>query len=174
MFLEHHLGVVSLRLKAEQVAGSLRLVRFLAEPECRHEYRVELCGKRVRRLIKPDAFALFEDRLGPLPTFIEFDRGTASLSQMTKMFARYRSYWAETAFQSAYCIETPFTVAVITTAGQRRIDHLAKLSQTTRTPVIFTTFEQVSARGFAAPIWQSTDGQQSADLRLATPWRGDP
>jgi len=167
MYLEHHLGVLSLRLVAERVAGGVQLVRFLAEPECRHEYQVVGSGKPVRRLIKPDAFALFKDNDGLLPVFIEFDRGNASLPQMARMFRRYCSYWTDTAFQAAYSIQTPFAVAVVTTAGQRRIDHLVGLTKQTSVPFIFSTFPQVETEGLDSSIWLVSSGKNPKPLSRA-------
>lgn len=155
MYLEHHLGVVSLRLTATRVTTDLRLVRFVAEPDCRHEYEVVVRGKSIKRLMKPDAFAVFDQGNSLLSVFIEYDRGNTSLPQMALLFGRYESYWTETAYQSAYETDVPFTIAVVTTAGRRRIDNLARLTRKVAISVKFTTFAQLESQGFDAVIWRS-------------------
>ncbi len=160
MYLEHHLLGLSVRLLAARVGGGVQLVHFLSEPECRHEYEV----KSNRRLIKPDAYALFE-RAGKLhPTFIEVDRGHVSLSQMSGVFTRYRDYLTDGAFTDAYELNGPFTVAVVTTSGLRRIDHLRRLAGRKSLVVKFTTYRELQAQGFSSTIWLSAHHCQRGTL----------
>lgn len=162
MFLEHHLLVLSVRLLAERLTGGVRLAQFLTEPECRHEYKVVARSRTDRRLIKPDAVALFDRAGEQLPVFIEVDRGHVSLPQMSGMFERYGRYWTDGAFTDAYgnAADTPFTVAVITTAGPRRINHLRNLAKRVPVPVRFAKYEELRARGFLGNLWVGAkDGQ---------------
>jgi hypothetical protein len=174
MYLEHHLGILSLCLTARRDAGDVRLRSFLAEPECRHEYEVVDRSRTVKRLVKPDAMALFDYGDILLPVFIEFDRGNTSLPQMSGLFSRYSAYWTDTAFQRAYDIDTPFTVAVVTTAGHRRIDHLLRLTAKSVVPVKLTTLSQVEAEGFHARIWRSAQTDEVTVLRKTLQSGGGP
>lgn len=172
MYLEHHLGVLAIRLIARKVDGELRLSSFFAEPECRHEYEVFGGARRIRRFMKPDAMILFAWRDEALPIFIEFDRGNTSLPQMANLFSRYGAYWTDQAFQSAYELDSTFTVAVVTTAGSRRIDHLLCLTAKLAVPVKFTTLGQLESDGFAAPIWRSLQSTSPTTLWDAIPSGG--
>lgn len=164
MYLEHHVGIVSVRLAAMREESELRLAHFVAEPDCRHEYEVVLHGRVSRRLMKPDALAVFAIGDSPFSVFIEYDRGNTSLTQMASQFRRYASYWAETAFQSAYETDVPFTVAVVTTAGKRRIENLLRLTQQMAVSVMFTTFAQLESQGFGADIWKSANADGLSTL----------
>lgn len=157
MYLEHHLGVLSLCLNARRTSEGIRLRTFLSEPECRHEYQVMDRGRTFKRLMKPDAMALFECGDRSLPVFFEFDRGHTSLPQMAALFGRYNSYWTDTAFQTAYGLEEPFTVAVVTTAGNRRIDHLVGLIGKSSVSVKFTTVGLLVEHGVDSDIWRSAE-----------------
>lgn len=165
-YLEHHLLGLSVRLDAERVTGGVRLVEFRSEPECRHEYEVANGARSQRRLIKPDAYALFARDGELLPTFIEVDRGHVSLPQMASMFARYGDYLKDGAFTDAYGYTTGtlFTVAVITTAGRRRIDHLRRIARRKSLPVRFTTYRELQAHGFNAAIWLCPNTEQAGFL----------
>lgn len=174
MYLEHHLGVVSVRLTAMRATTGLRLVRFVAEPDCRHEYEVVVRGNSIKRLMKPDALAFFDQGNLVLSVFIEYDRGNTSLPQMASLFGRYESYWTETAFQSAYETDVPFTVAVVTTAGRRRIDNLARLTRKSAVSVKFTTFALLESQGFGAAIWKSTKADGFSTLWDPLPEGGGP
>ncbi len=83
---------------------------------------------------------------------------------MAGVFERYAYYWTDGAFQGAYLSERPFTVAVITTAGQRRIDHLKGLVQRSPVPIRLTTFDAVRQHGVLGPVWQSLGGEQCHGL----------
>jgi hypothetical protein len=162
MYLEHHLLVLSVRLQAREVSGNVRLVDFLSEPECRHEYVVVSGSRKARRLIKPDAVAIFERAGEQLPVFIEVDRGHVSLPQMSGVFERYGHYWADGAFAAADYGNTdiPFTVAVITTAGPRRIYHLMQLAKRVPVLVRFANFADVRSNGLLGAMWfRANDGE---------------
>lgn len=174
MYLEHHLGIVSVRLAAMRERGALRLAHFVAEPDCRHEYEVVVRGQVIKRLMKPDALALFELGGSLLAVFIEYDRGNTSLTQMASLFRRYQAYWTETAFQSAYETDAPFTVAVVTTAGRRRIENLSRLARQMAVSVVFTTFAQLQSQGFGAAVWKSAKADEFSTLWDPLPGGGGP
>ncbi|BBO23184.1 MAG TPA: hypothetical protein DCQ94_06755 [Nitrospira sp.] len=174
MYLEHHLGVVSIRLVAIRESSDLRLLRYIAEPDCRHEYEVVVRGRVIKRLMKPDALAVFAHGDSMLSVYIEFDRGNTSLPQMAALFARYEAYWAETAYQSAYETDIPFTVALVTTAGRRRIDNLSRLTRRAAVSVTFTTFAQLESKGFGAAIWKSAKTEEFSTLWDPLPEGGGP
>ncbi len=166
MYLEHHLLVLSVRLQAREPWGNARLADFLAEPECRHDYEVVADTRRTRRLIKPDSVAIFDLDGKQFPVFIEVDRGHVSLPQMSGAFERYGRYWTDGAFANAYDAdsEIPFTVAVITTAGPRRISHLRQLTKSVPVPIKFANYSDVRSKGFLAATWYRADDGKPGSL----------
>ncbi|MDQ2987312.1 MAG: replication-relaxation family protein [Armatimonadota bacterium] len=151
-FLEHHLGVLSLRIALELTPAGTHLKEFLTEPECRHEYEIVKGMRRIKRVIKPDGFAAVKFREHHYFFFIEYDRGNCSLPQMRGVFERYAAYKREGAFQSVYNEDT-FDVLVVTTAGNRRIDHLVAVAKSCGINVRFATMEDINAVGFYGPVW---------------------
>lgn len=110
----------------------------------------------LRRIIKPDGAATFESKEHRFIVFVEFDRGHVSLPQMAGVFDRYAAYWREGSFCSVYGTDCVFTVAVITTAGQRRIDHLLKLAARSPVPVKIAKFSDLRMYGFGSAIWHDS------------------
>ncbi|MDQ2986777.1 MAG: replication-relaxation family protein [Armatimonadota bacterium] len=151
-FLEHHLGVLSLRISLQLTPPGARLNEFLTEPECRHEYEIVKGARKIKRVIKPDGFADVQFFKRRFSFFIEFDRGNCSIPQMRGVFERYAAYMREGAFQSVYK-ENMFEVLVVTTAGKRRIDHLVAIAKGHGVNVRFATMEDINAVGFYGPVW---------------------
>ncbi len=164
MFLEHHLSVLSVRLALRKETEDVRVSMFASEPECRHEYEIVNGLQVIRRLVKPDAFCLIEDDLGVLPCFIELDRGHVSLPQMKGVFGRYDLYQADGAFAAAYEVAEPFQVLVITTAGERRIKHLAALVPEGSIEVKFALYAEVVRQGFFGCLWYDKAGSGPIQL----------
>lgn len=153
-YLEHQLGILAVRISMLDVPDGIQIVQFLTEPECRHEYEVVSRGKRtLRRIIKPDAYFEIRRNRRRWAFFLEFDRGHCSLPQMRGVFERYESYATDGAFHGAYG-KDGFGVLVVTTAGDRRITHLATLAKDCDPPVCFAKFADVLSSGFFAKIWK--------------------
>lgn len=163
-YLEHHLGVLSLRLMVNRPSGDgRRPVQFLTEAECRHEYHVVRGSKSIRRLVKPDAYVEIEAGLTSAAFFLEFDRGNCSMQQMKGVFERYGHYAREGAFASVYG-QSWFEVLVVTTAGKRRIAHLAAVAKDCGVIVRFATMQDVRSAGFYSPIWRCDPEEPSKSL----------
>ena len=162
-FLEHHLGVLSLRISIQLTPPEIRLIEFLTEPECRHEYEVVKGKRKLKRTIKPDGFAVVQYCDCRFVFFIEFDRGNCSIPQMRGVFERYAAYVREGAFQSVYSEKT-FEVLLVTTAGKRRVDHLVAVAKSHEVNVRFATMEDLTARGFYGPIWLDSPNGIKASL----------
>lgn len=151
-YLEHHLGVLSLRIAMQLTPSGIRLIEFLTEPECRHEYEIVKGSRKVKRVIKPDGFAVVQYCDCRFVFFIEFDRGNCSIPQMRGVFERYAAYTREGAFQSVYN-DNSFEVLLVTTAGKRRVDHLVAVAKSHEINVRFATMEDLITCGFYGPIW---------------------
>ena len=151
-YLEHHLGVLSLRIAMQLTPPGTCLHEFLTEPECRHEYEIVKGSRKMKRVIKPDGFASVQLGERSYVFFIEYDRGNCSIPQMREVVGRYAAYLVEGAFESVYS-EDRFDVLVVTTAGKRRIDHLLAVAKTLAVNVRFATVEDLNASGFYGPIW---------------------
>lgn len=163
-YLEHHLGVLSLRLMVNRPSvEGLRPIQFLTEPECRHEYRIVRGSKSIRRLIKPDAYVEIGSGQASSHFFLEFDRGNCSIRQMKGVFDRYGCYARDGAFGSVYG-HGSFEVLVVTTAGKRRIAHLAAVARDCGVAVRFATMQDVRTTGFYSPIWQCDSEEPSSSL----------
>lgn len=82
-FTKHTLAVTELyvRLRETERAGRIRLVEFLAEPASWHS--------TAYGLLKPDAFALWQQSGWEQHLWIEVDRGTESLPTVRRQLARY-------------------------------------------------------------------------------------
>jgi hypothetical protein len=159
MFLEHHLAVLAVRLAAEDIPLNAVLLEYRSETECRHEYTLR--GERV--LIKPDGFLLVEQANQAFAFFVEVDRGTVSLPQMRELFGRYRRYGSDGAFGAAYDLPS-FEVLVVTSAGDRRIAHLADLAHKARLPVRLATFDDLHRCGLYGRIWRTDEGKEKGLL----------
>ena len=159
MFLEHLLGVLSIRLELYQAPNSITVKEFASEPECRHEYVVKLGHKSYKRLIKPDGYFLVDADGLLRPYFLEFDRGHVSLRQMKWVFERYALYFTEGAFGSAYALGLPFEVLVVTTAGKRRIAHLEALVKGTIPIVRFAAVSDIQSFGLFGSVWRHKGNQ---------------
>lgn len=167
-YLEHHLGVLSIRLMVNRPSGEgLRPIQFLTEPECRHEYRIVRGSKSIRRLIKPDAYVEIGSGSARSHFFLEFDRGNCSIRQMEGVFKRYGCYARDGAFGSVYG-QGSFEVLVVTTAGKRRIAHLAAVARDCGVAVRFATMQDVRTTGFYSPIWQCDPEEPSSSLIEST------
>ncbi len=151
-YLDHHLGVLSLRIAMQLTPHGTRLNEFLTEPECRHEYEIVKGSRKIKRIIKPDGFADIQFFKRRSVFFIEFDRGNCSIPQMRGVFEHYAAYMREGAFQSVYK-ENMFEVLVVTTAGKRRIDHLVAVAKSCGINVRFATMEDINAIGCYGPVW---------------------
>ncbi|MBX3097874.1 MAG: replication-relaxation family protein [Fimbriimonadaceae bacterium] len=163
-YLEHHLGVLSLRLMANRPSGEgPRSFEFLTEPECRHEYHLVRGSKSIRRLIKPDAYFEIGTELDRSHFFLEFDRGNCSLMQMKGVFERYGHYAREGAFGSVYG-QGSFEVLVVTTAGKRRIAHLAAIAKGCGADVRFATMQDVCTMGFYSTVWRGDPDEPPKSL----------
>ena len=162
-YLEHQLGVLSLRIALMNVPDGVKVTQFLTEPECRHEYMIGKAGRTSRRIIKPDAF--FELGIGESrrPFFLEYDRGKCSLPQMKSVFDRYGRYAKDGAYQDVYGDQS-FEVLVVTTAGNRRIQHLAGCAKNQGVPVRFATMDEVLRIGFYAHIWKDSADKETDAL----------
>lgn len=163
-YLEHQLGVLSLRVMLCACPSEVRVTSFMAEPECRHEYEIRNGTRVTRRLIKPDAYFEVEvDGQHVQSFFVEYDRGNCSVPQMRGVFERYDQYAKDGAFEAAYGREN-FEVLVVTTAGERRISHLATVAQDCDVAVRFATVQDIWSQGFYSPIWRSQLDSGAIDL----------
>jgi hypothetical protein len=111
MQLDHSLAVVDARIKLK----TLGMDRWLAEPQCRHQYTVSQGLRRVSEDVRPDGVARFGDRL----LFVEVDRGNVSLSRIKAKLQAYATYQRSGMLNETYGPIDP-AILIITTATLRK------------------------------------------------------
>lgn len=169
-FLEHSLACLDVRVAIEKAVKTCgqHLVMYLPEPLCRHEYSLVKRGRETRMVLKPDAFFQMKSRGVNYSAFVEVDLGHVSSHQMELTFRRYQHYLEDHAFAEVYGASA-FEVLVITTAGERRIRHLAALAPTLQPVVRFSTLQDLQKSNFFGSIWRSDRGKRTSLLEHLSP-----
>lgn len=156
-FIEHTLAVVDIYLAFRQAAKeheSLRLERWLAEAECRHEWdiRSAMGGKWKQEAFKPDGFVRLEHGGEYHNFFIEADLGHTSSRQFLGKLLTHRRYLESGLFEQTYGGKE-FRTLVVTT-GERRLRNLRSLIENQRSDLFWlTTFTELRAGCVLDAVW---------------------
>lgn len=155
LFLEHTVGVsefnVSLQvaLRGRDDVGCLFwkreafLPKEMVQDPNHYENRLPVC---------PDAFFGLQLEDGRSFFFLEFDRGTETLTKFSKKLVAYQQYWRTGKYQERYNYKN-FRVLTVTT-GPERLNNLIRIAGNigARNMFLFTT-KELAERDILGPVW---------------------
>jgi hypothetical protein len=153
LFLAHQLGLVDIRVAFEQ---HTTLMRWLPEKE--------LAGRSLG--LVPDAYLEYEVGALTYCAFVEYDRGTETLSRIERKVRAYVDLAQSGRFARTFTRRF-FRVFVVTDSTGR----LATLSQTaahiTNRIMRFTTLQELSHHGPLMSIWRCPGATASESLTVS-------
>ncbi len=154
-FLTHARTVTDVRIAFQNKVPGVDLEWF-AECQVRHEYAVQSDKGRLSHVLKPDGAVLLKTNPNGHLAFLEVDLGHVGGGPWRKTCAGYRRYLDRGFHREAYGVESA-EILCVTTAGERRIGHLAVIAAAERAPFRFTSLDTLLQSGPLAAIWWSAD-----------------
>jgi len=154
-FTEHCRAISEVRIAFQKGVPEGVTVEWLAECQVRHEYSVRSEKGISHHILKPDGAVLFQSCQGCHLAFLEIERGHTGAGAWRRSVAGYRRYLDRGFHREMYGVETA-EILCVSTAGHRRIDHLAGIANSEKAPFRFASFDVLVQFGPFPAIW--TDG----------------
>jgi hypothetical protein len=142
VYLEHGLAIVDFRLALKRAVShysTVRLVEWLPECKCRHEFEIRRLGGGSWRIevFKPDAYFRLLANDGPKDYFAEIDLGNTSHAEFLKKIKIHKRYLTAGLFEPRYG-NTSFRTLILTTSKSRQDNLLAIIADVD--PDLFRVF----------------------------------
>ena len=150
LFLEHHLGIVDLRIAFEQHS---KVLRWLSEKDL----------APLSLGVVPDAYVEYERDGLSFSAFIEYDRGTEPLGRIEAKARAYAALAFSGTFQQKF--GRKYFRALFVTDTTRRLQTMSRaVARVTNRVVHLSTLEPVTTSGPFAAIWTRPGDQVPQSL----------